>query len=198
MNSSWRLKREERPEYAYYKNVFSKEDCDNIITLGNNVITSTPLGTALVSGNNVAEPTIRKSKISWLLSNVEANRWLYEKLTVMVLDANNEYFNFDLHEIESLQFTQYEGQLGEFYTKHNDINRGRSIIRKLSFSIQLTDPSDYSGGQLLLHTGHYPIVGPTELGSMTFFPSYVLHEVTPVIAGIRHSLVGWVNGPHFK
>jgi len=198
MTSSWSLKKEERPEYSFYKNIFSSEECDRIIALGKNATTATPLADALVSGNNVAQPTIRKSKISWLQSNVEATRWLYEKLTVIVLDANNEYFNFDLHEIESLQFTQYEGQMGEFYTKHNDINRGRSIIRKLSFSIQLTDPSDYSGGQLLFHTGYSPILGPIDRGCMTFFPSFVLHEVTPVTAGIRYSLVGWVNGPHFK
>ena len=96
MTSSWKLIREERPEYSYYKNVFSKDECENIITLGKSITTATPLANAKVGGDDIVAPDIRKSTISWLHSNVEANRWLYEKLTVMVLDANKEYFNFDL------------------------------------------------------------------------------------------------------
>jgi len=33
---------------------------------------------------------------------------------------------------------------------------------------------------------------------MIFFPSYTLHEVTPVTKGTRYTLVGWVHGPAFK
>jgi predicted 2-oxoglutarate/Fe(II)-dependent dioxygenase YbiX len=30
------------------------------------------------------------------------------------------------------------------------------------------------------------------------FPSYVLHEVTPVTKGERNSLVAWISGDNFK
>jgi predicted 2-oxoglutarate/Fe(II)-dependent dioxygenase YbiX len=42
------------------------------------------------------------------------------------------------------------------------------------------------------------VLPPTEIGSLSVFPSYQLHEVTPVESGIRRALVGWVIGPKFK
>ena len=34
-------------------------------------------------------------------------------------------------------------------------------------------------------------------GSISFFPSYTIHEVKPVTRGTRYSLVGWACGPAF-
>tara|TARA_R100000231_G_scaffold138657_1_gene117522 strand:+ start:599 stop:721 length:123 start_codon:yes stop_codon:yes gene_type:complete len=35
-------------------------------------------------------------------------------------------------------------------------------------------------------------------GSIIFFPSYMVHAVTPVTKGVRNALVGWVNGNPFR
>ena len=35
-------------------------------------------------------------------------------------------------------------------------------------------------------------------GTLIAFPSYTLHEVTPLISGTRYSLVAWLGGPTFK
>jgi PKHD-type hydroxylase len=35
-------------------------------------------------------------------------------------------------------------------------------------------------------------------GTVIAFPSYVLHRVTPIIAGTRKSLVVWITGPKFR
>ncbi len=35
-------------------------------------------------------------------------------------------------------------------------------------------------------------------GTLIVFPSYTLHEVTPVTKGERNSLVTWVTGKPFK
>jgi PKHD-type hydroxylase len=34
-------------------------------------------------------------------------------------------------------------------------------------------------------------------GAMIVFPSFVYHRVIPVKRGVRYSLVGWYEGPHF-
>ena len=34
-------------------------------------------------------------------------------------------------------------------------------------------------------------------GTIIVFPSMLLHKVTPVTKGIRHSLVQWFSGPDF-
>ena len=36
-----------------------------------------------------------------------------------------------------------------------------------------------------------------EKGDIVIFPSYVLHRVSPVTKGVRHSLVAWANGSAF-
>jgi PKHD-type hydroxylase len=71
-------------------------------------------------------------------------------------------------------------------------------VRKLSFSVMLTDPEEYEGGELLLKIDSFPITPPNKKGTVIFFPSYVLHEVTPVTKGTRKTLVGWVLGPKFR
>jgi PKHD-type hydroxylase len=64
--------------------------------------------------------------------------------------------------------------------------------------MQLSDPSEYEGGDLLLHTGDEPIVINKQKGMLVMFPSYTLHEVTPVTKGERYSLVAWVHGPKLR
>jgi PKHD-type hydroxylase len=70
-------------------------------------------------------------------------------------------------------------------------------IRKISFSIQLSDPKEYTGGDLkfFLLDNKYKIC-PKERGSITFFPSNLFHEVTPITCGKRYSLVSWISGPN--
>ena len=50
----------------------------------------------------------------------------------------------------------------------------------------------------MFKTGPDPQAGKRNKGTAMYFPSYVLHEVTPVIKGTRISLVGWITGPAFK
>jgi PKHD-type hydroxylase len=72
------------------------------------------------------------------------------------------------------------------------------VSRKLSIVVQLTDPKDYKGGELQLFEGGDPIVITKQQGMVTLFPSYMLHQVTPVTKGMRHTLVAWIGGKNFK
>jgi PKHD-type hydroxylase len=97
---------------------------------------------------------------------------------------------------QGLQFTRYQAP-GEHYEWH--IDRGMQTgTRKLSLSLQLSDPDDYEGGDLEMWFGGEPTKASRERGMMTFFPSYVMHRVTPVTKGVRYSLVCWISGPPFK
>ena len=64
--------------------------------------------------------------------------------------------------------------------------------------MQLTDPSEYEGGNLQTMTTGDPANVRKQRGLIVVFPSYVLHQVTPVTQGSRQSLVAWVSGPAFK
>jgi PKHD-type hydroxylase len=73
--------------------------------------------------------------------------------------------------------------------------------RKLSCSVQLTDPDTYEGGDLILQTGKNETDRHTftrKRGSVIVFPSMVYHKVTPVTSGTRFSAVAWMRGQAFK
>lgn len=141
---------------------------------------------------------VRESQIKFLESNAPEFEWVFRRMTDIVLEMNSRFFKFDLHQIQNLQYTTYS--VGEFYDKHVDMlySASQSNHRKLSFSIQLSDPDSYEGGDLLIHNGSEPYKATRKKGSAIFFPGYVLHEVTPVTKGERHSLVGWVVGPRLR
>ena len=99
---------------------------------------------------------LRKSKITWLKPSKETN-WIFEKISFASKELNNRYFNFDIFgAIEGLQFTSYKAPGGN-YGKHMDSAYGITI-RKLSMSIQLSEPEKYEGGELCLHNSEKPII----------------------------------------
>ncbi len=70
--------------------------------------------------------------------------------------------------------------------------------RKLSLSLQLSDPARYQGCDLELSYGDGVQQAPRSRGTVIAFPSYVLHRVTPIASGTRKSLVIWASGPDFR
>lgn len=182
--------------------VFSDEQIDKIIEIGLSEETAEKQE-GKVGGNvsnSKVDSSIRDSNISWIRADVTSNDWIFKTLVDVVERVNKECFNFDLIQIESLQFTSYDGAKKGKYTSHVDTLPGPVYWqRKLSFTMQLNDEDSYEGGNLNLYTVdvNEPVTAPRKKGSITFFPSYTLHEVTPVTKGTRYSLVGWVIGPKF-
>lgn len=189
VNSSWNFKQDKVHLFAFWKNAFTKEECEKIIEIANNK--------GLVEGtvrNN--ESNVRKSKICWLYAPDDM-RWVFQRVAGMVQDLNERFFNFDIFGLnEGFQFTNYKAPSGK-YGKHVD-RLTNSIIRKLSISIQLTDPKEYEGGELYIYEQEKGTLLDKKQGTLIMFPSYVLHEVTPVTKGERNSLVTWVTGNQFK
>lgn len=194
----WSLK----PSFNYgsytINNAFCLEEIDNIIKLG----ISTQIDKSKTGNQSKGEfSDIRKSENSWIHPN-SMTQWLFEKLSKYIFSVN-ENFGFDLHSLEALQFTIYDETYDGNYSSHVDqwpSAPSADSHRKLSFSVQLTPPDLYEGGELKIYheTLTDPNIACKDLGCINFFPSYVLHEVTPVTKGRRYCLVGWANGPKFK
>jgi PKHD-type hydroxylase len=143
----------------------------------------------------------RTCTLSWLYPS-HNTQWIFDAVFAGLSKINNQYYGFALDQYEPLQFTNYNQDRAEFYAPHLDIVYGMKssmTSRKLSLVIQLTDPSTYEGGDLLMHVGREkPLAVPRQRGAMVVFPSFMLHEVTPVSKGRRNSLVTWAHGPLFK
>jgi PKHD-type hydroxylase len=187
-NSSWSFELDQVNFYAFLKNAFSKEECQTIIDIAKNK--------GLIKGKTKVESDIRNSKISWLYPSDNMD-WVFRRCTDIVTNLNNEFFKFDLHGFnEGFQFTNYTTPGGK-YGRHVDKSIN-GVIRKISISIQLTDPTEYEGGELYLYEDDKGTLMDKTQGTLIMFPSYVLHEVMPVTKGERNSLVTWVTGKQFK
>jgi PKHD-type hydroxylase len=188
----WHLNTAQYEQFCWNTDVFCDEEIERIKVIGRRLkMNRAQTG----SGENCLDH--RRSFTSWILTN-QHTAWIYQKLTNVIIQNNEKYFNFDLSMIENLQFTYYNSEENGCYKAHIDPNGWHlPHNRKLSIVVQLSDPSEYEGGDLLLYTSYDPIKINKQKGMVTMFPSYTLHEVTPVIKGERYSLVAWVHGPAF-
>ena len=190
----WAFEADATQNYAYMNNIFSKEECQQIIALGESLNPQV----ATVTSKTKEDLTTRQSYVSWVFPNQD-NRWVFERVIANVLSLNQQYFNFDLYGLaEGFQFTRYDAPTGKYDAHIDKVLNG--LPRKLSLTIQLSDPDEYEGGDLNLYIGPgmEPSTPEKQQGKLIAFPSYVLHQVTPVTKGTRYSLVCWVTGKPFK
>lgn len=138
--------------------------------------------------------TARKCRIAWLRHNA-ASAWLFQRLHWLVHQLN-ESCAFDLWGFaEPLQYTVYGP--GEHFDWHVDDGVYGNLPRKISLTLQLSEPDAYAGGELEIWGATKHVAGRAR-GSLIAFPSYSLHRVAPITSGERRSLVAWVTGPQFR
>ena len=196
----------------YFPSAFSDKLCDEILAYA--LTKKESVGTI----GSIKDPKLeekdlhktRKSNVVWL-----DDRWIYRLIHPYIHTANkNAGWNFEWDFSEACQFTKYK--LNQYYDWHSDsweeaygeeekniYYRGK--IRKLSVTCQLTDESEYVGGELEFQFRNKdksnlirkcPEVKPK--GSIVVFPSFVWHRVKPVTKGTRYSLVCWNLGYPFR
>ena len=196
--------------YYYFERALSHFLCDEIIAQGfvNNPDMAFVGGTGNPRNKKELKNLLKKrnSNISWI------NDWWVKKEIKPYVDRANKMagWNFDITTSEAFQFTKYNKE--QFYDWHTDAfdtphtdGEWKGLIRKLSITVSLSDPSDYEGGFLEFAVPHHE---PTKCefikarqamprGSIIVFPSYTWHRVTPVTSGTRLSLVQWNLGPGY-
>jgi PKHD-type hydroxylase len=166
--------------------------CDSLV-LANGVVGG-------VDKENGYDTGVRESKIAWVGLN-DDSRFIYDRLAFILRNLNGQFYNFDIYGFsEDMQYTVYDGNSNGHYTWHldNGVSDKGASPRKLSLVLQLSDPSDYEGGDLEVMTSCNPQQIKKEKGMVAVFPSYTLHRVTPVTKGTRKTLVVWAAGPSFK
>lgn len=184
--------------YAFRSFAFDENEIERIIEIGEY---HHRLEQAKVGGiQNRCDSKIRNSKVSWI-SLDQSTSFIYDRLAHIARDLNGQFFNIDLYGFtEEIQYTVYDGSENEasHYTWHIDSGAANFAPRKLSMVVQLSDPSEYEGGDLEVFYGPEPTKLKKSKGMLYAFPSYLLHRVTPVTAGVRRTLVIWLTGPKFK
>ena len=150
---------------------------------------------AELEGGALQDDSLRKSTVMPIVPN-EDSQWIFNKMT-QIIAQSNQYYRFDINGFyEPLQLAEY-GE-GDFFDWHLDFGTGASSIRKLSLTIQLSDPSEYEGGDLEFQINNKAVKAPRTQGTVVVFPSFIMHRVTKITKGKRRSIVGWVAGPPYR
>ena len=149
--------------------------------------------------------SVRKTKESYLLEQPNDYRsnpkldwsWLQDKMYNMVKIVNEQVFGFHIKEPEGeLKYIQYD--TSDHYTWHIDMNPTDGQQRKLTGIIMLND--DYLGGDLqfgMKDKREHWISVPKKKGTITIFPSFLSHRVSPVQRGPRYSIQEFYIGNSF-
>jgi len=202
--------------YWYFKSAVPHKVCDDIIKYG---LSKSEIMARVggYDGEKLNKTEIndmkrkRDSDVVWM-----DDAWIYKELQPFVNLANEHAgWNFNWERSECCQFTKYK--LNQYYDWHCDSyslpyteGSSKGMIRKLSMTCQLTDGSEYEGGELEFDFRQYDphmrdeskhLQKATEIlpkGSIVVFPSFVWHRVKPVTKGTRYSLVMWSTGYPYK
>ena len=178
--------------YYWFENGFTTQEIDTIV----NGSLEYEFQKAIIMDEGNTDK-FRKSNIKWLPFDSKWE-WVIDKIMSQVTEANKTIWNFDLKSIiDNIQYTEYEGN-GGHYDWHLDIGPVSISHRKISITIQLSDPEEYVGGDLQIMTGSEYTTVPRGKGTVVIFPSFLLHRVVPLTSGNRKSLVLWVGGDHYK
>ena len=187
-------------EWCVFDSKFSKEYCDAIVAEANRI----PRQPATLGVDGAAENNAwRKSQIAFIQRDMPQWTGLFDDIWKFVCQANNDWFNFHISKFDYIQFAEYNSDIQGEYKRHNDVfymNGDPYYHRKLSAVIQLTDPSEYDGGDFEMYgiDSDIPTQQFRNQGSMIVFPSFVDHAALPVTRGIRNSLAIWVDGPKWR
>jgi PKHD-type hydroxylase len=185
--------------WCYFKSKWTPEYCQSIIKKSEKYNWETA-----VVGNSVVDVSIRKSRVKFIQKDNPDFKDVFNDLWLMALEANQAFFNIHVTRLNFIQIGEYDASERGEYKKHHDvfwINNDPNHHRKLSCSVQLSNPADYLGGEMKFHLDGFeePLASDIrQQGSVIFFPSFIPHEVTPVTYGTRHSLVAWFEGPKWR
>ena len=191
--------------YVFWPEALPISLCDQIVKYGTQQPTE---GAKLGVSTKAAPKEIRDSTVSFLNA-----LWILDWIKEPLDKANRDIFKFNLSNLEEFQFTQYKK--GQFYDWHVDqhhlpyekhASNYDGKVRKLSLTINLSDPKSYEGGNFMFDYRDKP-EKPSNVetctilrnqGTIVVFPSFVFHKVSPVTKGTRHSLVNWTIGAPWK
>jgi PKHD-type hydroxylase len=177
--------------------LFGEAELDAIARLGDGLT----LEKAELSVSSQGYGDIRRTLIGWVERNPETEMF-YRRMEEAVLALNASHFRFDLWGLTNFQYALYGGPEGGHFDWHKDYGRDPTDPsrdpRKLTLSLQLSNPSEYEGCELQVRAGNQIDIAPKVRGTLVAFPANVLHQVTPIRSGIRKALVLWAVGPEFR
>ncbi len=177
--------------YYFYKNLFSKEEI--------NKFTDKIKTKVMEEAKDIPSDSAKKT------ASVKAidGRGLPEVAKIMthIFNANTLNFGYHLYAYQGIFFHYNiydEATQGE-YSWHVDGDATNLVSTSKLTSIINLSLNPYEGGDFFINPFGKPMPVPElkDPGSLVIFPSYTLHQVTPVTKGSRATGAFWTEGPRF-
>ena len=138
--------------HVAWPDAFTPEEMDRVEAIGEGL---TPQGAVIADqeGQRALE-RIRITKMAWITLG-DDTKWLYDRVWNMARTLNEQFYQFDLRGFsDPFQYTLYRDSDGGHYDWH--VDQGPTPVqRKLSLTLQLSDPADYEGCDLELRAGNH-------------------------------------------
>jgi PKHD-type hydroxylase len=186
--------------WVYYDNCFTDAEINSIVRYCDSFEQEQGVTFGAESKEQIEQH--RVSGVKFHERNNET-AWIFDKLNMMIETTNKQYYGFDLNGYLNFQYTTYTAEQHGRYDWHTDMSFGAAYgndiePRKLSMTLLLND--EFEGGEFQINMGkeEHPEIIHVPKGRAIFFPSFLIHRVTPVTRGIRKSMVVWVLGPKFR
>jgi PKHD-type hydroxylase len=180
-------------DYVWFKDFFNPQEVDKIRGMWSDEVAKA--AEVNLAGKDHERGDLRMSKVMFLKPG--ENDWIYDRLSQACIQVNTNRYQFDITGFQTeLQLASYD--VPDFFDWHMDFGAGNISNRKLSISVQLSDPDEYEGGDLEFMINQNVIQAPKEKGTAIIFPSFALHRVKKITKGCRKSIVGWIAGPPYR
>ena len=89
--------------------------------------------------------------------------------------------------------TEVGGKYGN-HIDHHYMSDGKCLFRTdLSFTLSLTDPDSYDGGDLVIKQESASLPIRLNKGEIIIYPTTSIHQVTEITRGTRYVVVGWAT-----
>jgi PKHD-type hydroxylase len=155
------------------------------------IIRSALAGAAFVDGRETAGFAARAVKNNEQAApgrSLETVRKLVEQRILA-----NEVFGLAVRPkaLTPIMFSRYEN--GMHYGSHVDDALMQGMRTDVSFTLFLSDPATYDGGELVIEGPGGEEAVKLAAGSLVAYPSTALHRVSAVARGTRLAAVGWAR-----
>lgn len=154
-------------------------ECDKIIALG-----EAAQSTYTDAGDGKSS-NIKNVRVGFIHCNIET-MWIFSRISSL-------FYRWPISRLESMQYSVYGpgGCCDWHIDNEEDTNQGAGRDRIVNAIIQLSDPNDYTEGDLEARVGLSIHQAPRERGAALVLDKEIWHRVAPLTGGTRKSLVCW-------
>jgi predicted 2-oxoglutarate/Fe(II)-dependent dioxygenase YbiX len=165
------------------KKLFTQTECEYFKSLSNNKIFNRSKITKHINSNTISE--YRTSHEVDIQLDTDLSNGILEKVKEFGIKTLPNYFII-------LKYNK-----NQEFKRHTDSgvqypNRYKTMI------IQLSDKSEYEGGELCIFEKDRKIIASKDIGNVILFDSAIEHCANKIQDGIRYSMVFWLSINNFE